>query len=88
MLYVRRLSLEEIIDLEWLAVLVDQVLEYNNYMVPLEEKHVKMIQLAVNGSLDIETIASYIVDYLSPEAIHFQYTYKNQEMQEDEEQAI
>ena len=75
MLQVRRLSLEEIIDLEWLAMLVDQVLEYNHYLVPLEEKHVKMIQLAVNGSLDMETIASYIVDYLSPEAINFQYQY-------------
>ncbi|RYD05420.1 hypothetical protein N752_08735 [Desulforamulus aquiferis] len=77
MLVVRRLSLEEIIDLEWLAMLVDQVLEYNNYTVPLEEKHLKMIQLSVNGSLDIETIASYVVDYLSPEAIDFQYQYTN-----------
>lgn len=76
MVYVRRLSLEEIVDLEWLAMLVDQVLEYNNYTVLLEEKHLKMIQLAVNGSLDIETIASYVVDYLSPEAIHFNYQYK------------
>ncbi len=76
MLSVRRLTLEEIIDLEWLAMLVDQVLEYNHYSVPLEEKHVKMIQLAVNGSLDLETISSYIVDYLSPEAINFQYQYK------------
>ncbi|SHK64444.1 hypothetical protein [Desulforamulus aeronauticus] len=76
MLSVRRLSLEEIINLEWLAMLVDQVLEHNHYSVPLEEKHVKMIQLAVNGSLDLETIASYIVDYLSPEAINFQYQYR------------
>ncbi|ABO50450.1 hypothetical protein Dred_1929 [Desulforamulus reducens MI-1] len=77
MLTVRRLSLEEILDLEWLALLVDQVLEYNYYTVPLEEKHLKMIQLSVNGSLDMETIASYIVDYLSPEAINFNYQYKD-----------
>lgn len=77
MLYVRRLSLEEIIDLEWLAMLVDQVLEYNNYTVPLDEKHIKMIQIAINGSLDTETIASYVVDYLSSEAIAFNYQYKD-----------
>lgn len=76
MLNVRRLSLEEIIDLEWLAILVDQVLEHNNYTVPFEEKHLKMIQLSVNGSLDLETITSYVVDYLSPEAINFQYNYQ------------
>lgn len=77
MVIIRRLSLEEIIDLEWLSMLVDQVLEYNNYTEPLEEKHLKMIQLAVNGSLDINTIASYIVDYLSPEAINFKYQYQD-----------
>ncbi|AEG60191.1 hypothetical protein [Desulforamulus ruminis] len=77
MVYVRRLSLEEIIDLEWLAMLVDQVLEYNDYQVPFEEKHLKMIQIAVNGTLDMETIASYIIDYLSPEAINFTYGYKD-----------
>lgn len=76
MVTVRRLSLEEIIDLEWLSMLVDQVLEYNHYTEPLEEKHLKMIQLAVNGSLDIDTIASYIVDYLSPEVINFKYQYQ------------
>lgn len=84
MLEVRRLSLEEIIDLEWLAVLIDQVLEYNNYTAPLGEKHIKMIQLAVNGSLDTETIASYIVDYLSPEAIDFNYAYKLTEFDQGE----
>lgn len=77
MIYVKRLSLEEIIDLEWLALLVDQVLEYNNYTVPLEEKHLKMIRFSVNGTLDMETIASYVVDYLSPEAINFQYLYRD-----------
>lgn len=76
MVHVRRLSLEEIVDLEWLAMLVDQVLEYNDYTVSLEEKHLKMIQVAVNGSLDLETIASYVVDYLSPEGINFNYQYK------------
>lgn len=76
MLEVRRLTLEEILDLEWLATLIDQILEYNNYTTPLEEKHVKMLHLAVHGSLDTETIASYIVDYLAPEAINFNYTYK------------
>lgn len=77
MLFIRRLSLEEIIDHEWLAMLIDQVLEYNNYTVPIEEKHIKMIQIAINGSLDAETIASYVVDYLSPEAINFEYQYKD-----------
>lgn len=76
--------MEEIIDLEWLAMLIDQVLEYNNYTVPLEEKHVKMIQIAVNGSLDIETIASYIVDYLSSEAINFNYEYINIPLSQEE----
>ncbi|AQS59310.1 hypothetical protein B0537_09550 [Desulforamulus ferrireducens] len=87
MIKVRRLSLEEIIDLEWLAMLVDQVLEYNQYTVPLEEKHLKMIQIAINGSLDIETIASYIVDYLSPEAINFKYEY-SLAVDDEEEWAI
>ncbi|WP_039734583.1 hypothetical protein [Desulfotomaculum nigrificans] len=85
MIYVRRLSLEEIIDLEWLAMLVDQVLEYNNYTTPIEEKHLKMIQIAINGSLDVETIASYIVDYLSPEAINFKYTYRHHLTEEQDE---
>lgn len=84
MIYVRRLSLEEIIDLEWLAMLVDQVLEHNDYTVPLEEKHLKMIQLAVNGSVDLETISSYVVDYLSPEAINFKYCYKGISLLEEE----
>lgn len=79
MLYVRRLSLEDIIDLEWLAQLVEQVLAHYDYNQPLDEKHVKMIQLAVNGTLDLETITSYIVDYLSPEAIGFKYQYLLQE---------
>ncbi|GAB6157560.1 hypothetical protein JCM39194_07600 [Desulfotomaculum varum] len=85
MIKVRRLSLEEIIDLEWLAMLVDQVLEYNNYTAPLEEKHLKMIQLAINGSLDLETIASYVVDYLSPEAINFQFQYTDSTVLSEEE---
>lgn len=85
MVHVRRLSLEEIVDLEWLAMLVDQVLEYNDYTVPLEEKHLKMIQVAVNGSLDLETIASYVVDYLSPEGINFNYQYKEALILEQEE---
>ncbi|MEG6521733.1 hypothetical protein [Desulfotomaculum sp. 1211_IL3151] len=84
MIEVRRLSLEEIIDLEWLTVLIDQILEYNNFTAPLEEKHIKMIQLAVNGSLDTETIASYVVDYLSPEAIDFNYVYKPTEFDQEE----
>lgn len=77
--------MEEIVDLEWLAMLVDQVLEYNDYTVPLEEKHLKMIQVAVNGSLDLETIASYVVDYLSPEGINFNYQYKEALILEQEE---
>ncbi|CCO09397.1 hypothetical protein [Desulforamulus hydrothermalis] len=85
MIKVKRLSLEEIIDLEWLAILVDQVLEYNNYTVPLEEKHLKMIQLAINGSLDLETIASYVVDYLSPEAINFSFQYAESTALSEEE---